>query len=267
MAVRSNDDNVIYANFGKKTRVSTPPPAPKRRVVAETHQQAFLRDIYYTLADDGRISRGKSYARNGNVVSISVSRDRVVADVAGSQNEPFGVNIVFPHRSAEELETVTAALLESSSVLGEVRSGKLPPAMVGTLLAEQPHEVRLLCECPDYSGCCKHAIAVLEVFADKVEKEPALLFELRGLSFAQLELSMQAAAKKHSEVSSGASNESFWEGGELPLLPNPKTAPAIDDSDLDALHKAMRSISYTSIDELRAVSDIEDLYHHLTHPR
>ena len=41
-------------------------------------------------------------------------------------------------------------------------------------------------------------------------------------------------------------------------------APALDDSDTDLLHQAMRQVSYTSIEQLRAVSDIEDLYDHLT---
>ena len=50
----------------------------------------------------------------------------------------------------------------------------------------------------------------------------------------------------------------------MPQLPNPKIASALDDSDLDALHKAMRSISYTAIDELRAVADIEEMYDFLT---
>ena len=40
---------------------------------------------------------------------------------------------------------------------------------------------------------------------------------------------------------------------------------SIDDSDPDLLRKAMRSVSHTNLDLLRAVSDIEDLYYHLTH--
>ena len=38
----------------------------------------------------------------------------------------------------------------------------------------------------------------------------------------------------------------------------------IEDSDLDLLHKAMQTISFTNIDQLRAVSDLEDLYDELT---
>ena len=47
-------------------------------------------------------------------------------------------------------------------------------------------------------------------------------------------------------------------------MPEPKIAPAIDDSDPDLLRKAMRAVSHTNVDLLRAVSDVEDLYHFLT---
>lgn len=60
------------------------------------------------------------------------------------------------------------------------------------------------------------------------------------------------------------SNELFWNGRSLPDVPEPKVAPAIDDSDPELLRKAMRAVSHTNVDLLRAVSDVEDLYHFLT---
>lgn len=263
MNVRARKDNVIYANFGSKTRVDTPPPARKRREVAESHQQGFLRDIYHSTADSGRISRGKAYARNGNVIGLDVQRDRIVGTVAGSQLEPFHVDIVFPHRDSSDIGNITSKLLSAPGRLEAARQGRLTPDMVATLLADAPTDVRIMCDCPDHSPCCKHAVAVLESFAEKIAGQPALLFELRGLNFAQLERSMQEQARAHVEAAP-VTSASFWEGGELPPLPNPKVAPAIDDADEDLLHKAMRTVSYTSADELRATSDLEDLYDFLT---
>ena len=62
-----------------------------------------------------------------------------------------------------------------------------------------------------------------------------------------------------------AATDRFWNGGPLPEIPQLKTQSALADSDEELLHKAMRTISYTSVDELCAVSDIEDLYYNLTH--
>lgn len=259
MNVRARKDNVIYANFGGKTRVDTPPPAPKRRQVAESYQQGFIRDIYRAGTDEGRISRGMSYARNGNVVAFDVQRERVVASVAGSQNEPFEVGIIFPRRSSDDIQELTSELLDTPGALAAIRQGRLTASMATILLADSPSEVRTLCDCPDSARCCKHVVAVLEEFAEKVGSDPTLLFQLRALNFAQLERTMVEQARSRS--SETASNpERFWEGGKLPSLPTPKIAPAIDDADSDVLHKAMRSVSYTAVEELRAVSDLEELY-------
>ena len=38
----------------------------------------------------------------------------------------------------------------------------------------------------------------------------------------------------------------------------------IDDSDTGLLHRAMQTVSFTNIDQLRAVSDITELYDDLT---
>lgn len=262
MNVRARKDNVIYANFGNKTRVDTPPPPRKRREVADSHQQAFIRDIYHVNADEGRISRGKAYTRNGNVVGFDIQRDRIIGSVAGSQLEPFHVEVIFPHRDSSDLGAVTSALLGAPGRLDAARNGRLTPDMVTTLLADVPSDVRLSCDCPDRTLCCKHAVAVLEVFAEKVATKPAMLFELRGLNFSQLEQSMQEEARKRSE-SAETSEVGFWDGGKLPPLPTPKLAPAIDDADADFLHKAMRTVSYTAADELRAITDLEDLYDQL----
>ncbi|MEJ5998639.1 hypothetical protein [Corynebacterium sp. H130] len=263
MSVRARKDNVIYANFGGKTRVETPPPAEKRRTVGLSHQQAFIKEIYELRADSGRISRGIAYARNGNVVSFAVHRDRILASVAGSQNDPFTVAVVFPRRASDDMRALTTALLSEPGSLANARAGRLTPGMVTTLLADAPTDVRILCDCPDNSDCCKHGVAALEIFADKVGQSPAMLFDMRGLNFAQLERTMQEEARSRT-ASVNVDNEHFWDGGELPTLPSPKVAPAIDDADPDILHKAMRTVSYTAVEELRAVSDLEDLYDFLT---
>lgn len=109
---------------------------------------------------------------------------------------------------------------------------------------------------------CKHEVAVLEKLAAKIDADPLALFTFRGLDLTTLEHAVMAQAKETSRESE-TDPELFWTGRQLPDLPTPRVSPALDDSDLDLLHKAMRAISYTNVDQLRAVSDIEDLYDHL----
>ena len=80
-----------------------------------------------------------------------------------------------------------------------------------------------------------------------------------------IEKSLQREAHAKADSAAQTNDGNFWgDKTALPQLPNTKIASALDDSDLDALHKAMRSISYTAIDELRAVADIEEMYDFLT---
>lgn len=87
---------------------------------------------------------------------------------------------------------------------------------------------------------------------------PGLILDIRGQGMAGLEALIRTY---HTKVETEPEdNDSFWNGRELPALPDPKIAPAIDDSDINYLHKALRMVSYTSLEQLRAVSDIEDMY-------
>lgn len=260
---RPRDDNVIYANFGRKTRVTTPEDTPRRVRTAYVPAAMRLLDAVSRLTDQGRISRGRQYADSGHVVGLTVANGRVHGRVAGSQNEPFTVTVQLPYRSTDDVAKVTGQLARTTNGLKRARSGDVDDALLDILLAEDPSDIRFQCDCPDPSVVCKHIVAVVEKLATKLDADPSLLFQLRGLDLAGLE---RAVTEQARIVGREAENDAelFWNGRELPDLPDPKIAPALDDSDLDLLHKAMRSVSYTNVDQLRAVSDIEDIYDYLT---
>lgn len=262
---RPRKDNVIYANFGDRARVSEPEPAPERPL-ANQLTPAASRFLSFTthFADQGRITRGREYARAGNVVDVSTHVGAVHSRVAGSQNEPFTVSIVLPYRTNDQIGEVAAILARTTNGLSRARKGLIDDRVLDILLGEEPDDLRFQCDCPDSQLICKHLIATADRYAARLDADPGLVFQLRGLSFTGIEQAVmdQAGAVSREAATSGA--EGFWTGRELPDLPDPKVAPALEDSDLDLLHKAMRSVSYTNIDQLRAVSDIEDLFDHLT---
>nr|WP_227659051.1 MULTISPECIES: SWIM zinc finger family protein [unclassified Corynebacterium] len=119
------------------------------------------------------------------------------------------------------------------------------------------------CDCPDNSVICQHAVAVAEAAAQRIAQRPAALFELRGLSMDAVERQMVEQSRQLSQESAQATDDRFWRGTDLPALPDPVVAPALEDSDMDLLHKAMRTVSYTAVEQLRAVADIEDMYDYL----
>ncbi|AEX48524.1 SWIM zinc finger family protein [Corynebacterium diphtheriae] len=255
-------DNVIYANFGAKTTVRTEPEAPEIVESRNFSPVALrIRNLATQEADAGRLKRGRDYARSGHVLNVKFGNSLITADVAGSQNLPFQVSIAFPYLSTDGLSQITQYIAASPDGLNAARHGQLSEDILDLLLGTQ---VTFRCDCPDHVVCCKHSVAVVTVASEKVEADPLLAFRLRGLDLAQLEqaVTMQARAASTQDL-----KERFWQGRDLPSLPEPKIAPALDDSDASLLHKAMRLVSYTNIDELRAVSDIEDIYYHLTHEK
>ncbi|ANE03735.1 2-oxo acid dehydrogenase [Corynebacterium crudilactis] len=255
-------DNVIYANFGNKKRVST--PEDRVQVINKSRDKQFSPAGHRTVmlteknADSGRRSRGEQYYRNGNVTGITVMEGRVECTVAGSQNEPFTTTVTFPYRSSDKLREAYAAIADTPNGLRLVREGHLTSSMLDHLVGNPEESIYFDCTCPDRSLVCKHAVASAYYVAEKMTSNPALILDIRGQGLAGLEALIRTY---HTKVDTEPEdNDSFWNGKELPSLPDPKIASAIDDSDINYLHKALRLISYTSLEQLRAVSDIEDMY-------
>ena len=54
------------------------------------------------------------------------------------------------------------------------------------LLPQGPGEIQSGCDCPDLEAPCKHTAALFYLLASRLDQDPFMLFELRGLSRAQL---------------------------------------------------------------------------------
>ncbi|MDK8451217.1 SWIM zinc finger family protein [Corynebacterium mastitidis] len=259
MSTRPRQGNVIYANFGSK---SVPPPVaqPEAPVFPEYSPAArwLIREL--GEADRGRLTRGRDYARTGHVLSLEMGNGGLSAQVAGSHNEPFHVKVTLPHRGPDDLTRVVRAMASTAGSLRRAKEGHLEQEVLESLVGEG---VVFRCDCPDPAPVCKHAVAVAAVAAQRIEDKPELLFELRGLDMAWLEQQMVQQAREVSQEAARSTDERFWRGQELPELPTPASSPALDDSDMDLLHKAMRTVSYTAVEQLRAVADIEDMYDYL----
>lgn len=247
----------------------------------------WLTDLAFTQSDNGRMSRGRGYYQGGHVMNLEFVPGSITAKVIGSQPQPFSVAIMFPPRTDSQLARLPDLISQLDGGIQAVRSGQFSPDMLKILFGGHPYKARYYCDCPDKAKVCKHVVATMMAAADRVAADPGLVFQLRGLNLADMRLPKpagSAGAEPETSVPAGASGarqkpqaeapspeaiaaatDRFWNGGPLPEIPQLKTQSALADSDEELLHKAMRTISYTSVDELCAVSDIEDLYYNLTH--
>ncbi len=266
-----NGDNVTYVNFGSRRRVNT--PVETGFIPAMGHSPAAKRlfQSVVSRADASRVQRGREYARQGHVVGLDTRVGAIHGRVAGSQNEPFAVLIQLPYRSNDEVGDIAEILARTPNALSLIKEGKYPENIIDIILGSSSDDIHISCSCPDTEPICAHAVAVVDRLIARMDADPGLVLSFRGLSFAGLEQMMIAKAQgaaRDSFVSSTLSveerNDLFWKGRPLPEVPHPKTAPALQDSNMDLLRKALRSVSHTSIDLLRGVSDIEELYDFLT---
>ena len=261
-----------------------------RTIAKGIHSTAadWLIDLAFTQSDNGRMSRGRGYYQGGHVINVEFVPGSITAKVIGSQPQPFSVAVMFPPRTDPQLARLPDLISQLDGGMRAVRSGQFSPEMLKILFGGHPYKARYYCDCPDKAKVCKHIVATMMAAADRVTADPGLVFQLRGLNLADMRLpkpatkpagSVGSAPKpqaaealstaKRAEAPSpeaiAAATDRFWNGGPLPEIPQLKTQSALADSDEQLLHKAMRTISYTSVDELCAVSDIEDLYYNLTH--
>lgn len=267
-----HDGNVIYANFTTKTRVAsaaeTGPAAagethPSRGGAARSgFSDAAMRVINAAVrqTDAGRVKRGRAYAEGGNVVALRLGAGRVDAEVVGSQNEPFATGLLLPPRTQGELQEALRVMAARPGPSERAARGDFPPEVLDALLASEAGDFRFYCDCPDSAAVCKHSVALAEVLARKIDAEPLSLFTLRNLSPTVVEETVRSSARSLAQENASEGSPYFWAGRELPELPRPKAAPMIDDSDTDLLRHALETVSFTNIDLLNAVADIEDLY-------
>src|SRR5712691_10614081 len=134
-----------------------------------------------------RLTRGRSYARQGQVLSIDIEPGVVLAKVQGSAPRPYKVTIGLRPLSDQDWETVMETLASQALFAAKLLAGEMPPTIEEAFQAVNvplfPTSTRDLmtdCSCPDYSNPCKHIAAVYYILAERFDEDPFLLFKLRG---------------------------------------------------------------------------------------
>jgi uncharacterized Zn finger protein len=102
-------------------------------------------------------------------------------------------------------------------------------------------ELATECSCPDWANPCKHIAAVYYLLGEEFDRDPFLIFQLRGLSREGLVALLRSPRPEKKRGRLRASSASpveplpadpaaFWSGGELPPAPEvraPDTTAAL----------------------------------------
>ncbi|MFZ5452120.1 MAG: SWIM zinc finger family protein [Thermodesulfobacteriota bacterium] len=140
-----------------------------------------------------RLNRGRTYARKGQVMDIEIEKGAVRAAVQGSRSHPYKVEVRFRPLSRAQWYQVAKALGSRFISLARLLAGEMPEDIENVFesakLSLFPHRLRDLetaCSCPDWSNPCKHTAAVFYLLAEEFDRDPFLLFKLRGLAREEL---------------------------------------------------------------------------------
>ncbi len=170
-----------------------------------------------------RLTRGRNYARQGQVISIDVEPGVVKAKVQGSQPRPYTVKIQLKPLADKQWESVADAMATQAIFAAKLLAGEMPQnieeAFSAVKLSLFPSAVQDLvtsCSCPDWANPCKHTAAVYYLLAERFDEDPFLIFKLRGRSKAEL-IQMLRSRRTVSQLPTNAS-------ASAPVTPTPDPA-------------------------------------------
>ncbi|MEZ0166578.1 SWIM zinc finger family protein [Kineococcus sp. LSe6-4] len=161
------------------------------RIAQNWWSQRFV-DALERGGDRGRLQRGRTYARAGQVLDLRPRPGAVGARVQGSRPRPYLVEVTVRRWTPAEVDAVVATVVENPLLLAPLFSGDVPPGLVDLLagigvdLLPGEAEVTYDCSCPDGSEPCKHAAAVVYALAEQLDATPATTLALRGVELPDL---------------------------------------------------------------------------------
>ncbi|MCF7886620.1 MAG: DEAD/DEAH box helicase [Candidatus Marinimicrobia bacterium] len=172
-----------------------------------------LKDIDHS----NRLPRGRSYARKGAVKSVRINQNIIKAKVKGRLSTPYRIVVEIPTFTTKEENKIKKVILSNPYFVSRMLAGELPPILYDKLMEK---EIQLFpdswqsidtnCSCPDWANPCKHIAAVIYLIANRIDKDPFLVFKLKGLDIEQA-LQNTEAAKVNQRVQEKSSRIRSWD--------------------------------------------------------
>jgi len=180
-----------------------------------------------------RLQRGRSYARQGQVVSIHIEKGKVSAQVQGSRARPYKVEIRVKTIPDTDWQRVADALRTQALFAAKLCAGEMPEDIEEvfqkarlSLFPSKMKDLETECSCPDWSNPCKHIAAVFYLLGEEFDRDPFLIFRMRGMEREGLLGLIGAGEKEKGEPSPGR----IFENGLKPACgPGAAPSPLSDD--------------------------------------
>ncbi len=159
--------------------------------------EKFL-DVLSISMDIGRLKRGRSYAGPSRILEFDIRDHRVTAKIRGNINPYFEVYREPEYKVAVNLkcismtdwERIVEQISRNAAFVSQLLMDEMPSAIEDVfeqrnlyLLPRKRTDLVSKCTCPDYVSPCKHVAGVYYKIASLLDRDPFLLFQLRGMKF------------------------------------------------------------------------------------
>jgi uncharacterized Zn finger protein len=159
----------------------------KRGAIGEQWWSRRFIEVLESWGMSGRLQRGRSYARRGQVLEFELATGKVTARVQGSRPQPYKVTITVLPLTAAQWREVESRLAAQALFRARLLAGEMPAeieqvfAGAGTpLFPRSARDLDMRCNCPDWEVPCKHLAAVCYVLAEAFDADPFAMLAWRG---------------------------------------------------------------------------------------
>lgn len=179
----------------------------KGKIGGETWWANRWINVLESFGWSNRLPRGRSYARRGQVIEYEIVPGKITARVQGSRPKPYSVKIGVKPLSASDWDKVTDAMAEQAVFAAKLLAGEMPHEIEEafqeakvSLFPASAHELEMSCSCPDWAVPCKHIAAVYYIVGEAFDRDPFLMFHLRGRSREELLAALRQKRAEEVEV-------------------------------------------------------------------
>ena len=174
----------------KKGKRLEPVVIQGRKIAKSWWGRAWCDNLERYADYESRLSRGKRYVKTGAVIDLSITKGRIQAKVQGSRKTPYKVEIRISPLSEERCQEILQKCGKRVETLEKLLSGDFPEELKELFtqrggLFPSSREISFSCSCPDWALMCKHVAAVLYGIGARLDANPSLFFELRGIEMGR----------------------------------------------------------------------------------
>nr|BDT38570.1 SWIM zinc finger family protein [Myxococcus sp. MH1] len=186
-----------WNDWGWTSAPKRPPPEhgiKMRKAGVTWWGQRWLEALERVLAGDSkRLARGRTYARAGRTHDLVIRGGEVTAKVTGSRPRPYVISLKLGQLDEDVWTKAIAGMGGKAQYSAELLAGSMPQdidvvfrAAGVSLFPQRREDLVTSCSCPDWGDPCKHVAATHYVLGEALDRDPFLLFELRGRTKEQV---------------------------------------------------------------------------------